>query len=211
MGQPEDYDYIFKVVLLGDSGTGKTNICSRFTKGEFSEQFKATLGVDFAMKIMNIEKKRIKIQLWDTAGQERFRTITTAYYRGTVGALLCYDITKPETFENAARWLDELRFHSDVPELTIMLVGTKSDLSEMRAVSTETGSKYAEEQGLAFVETSALQNLNIDKAFEILVSEIYSKQSRKRLMVEEQQRATEQYETVHIQQTQPSSTNPCCR
>ena len=105
----DDYDYLFKVVLIGDSGVGKSNLLSRFTRNEFSLESKSTIGVEFATRSMNVDGKTIKAQIWDTAGQERFRAVTSAYYRGAVGALIVYDITRGHTFDNVARWLEELR------------------------------------------------------------------------------------------------------
>ena len=105
----DDYDYLFKVVLIGDSGVGKSNLLSRFTRNEFSLESKSTIGVEFATRSISVEGKTIKAQIWDTAGQERFRAVTSAYYRGAVGALIVYDITRGHTFDNVARWLEELR------------------------------------------------------------------------------------------------------
>ena len=122
-----EYDYLFKVVLIGDSGVGKSNLLSRFTRNEFSLDSKSTIGVEFATKSIQAEGKTIKAQIWDTAGQERYRAITSAYYRGAVGALLVYDLTKHGTFENVDRWLRELRDHAEA-NIVVMLVGNKSDL-----------------------------------------------------------------------------------
>ncbi|VFQ97117.1 unnamed protein product [Cuscuta campestris] len=129
----EDYDYLFKVVLIGDSGVGKSNLLSRFTKNEFSSESKSTIGVEFATRTIQVDDKVIKAQIWDTAGQERYRAITSAYYRGAVGALLVYDITRKVTFENVQRWLKELRDHTD-QNIVVMLAGNKSDLRHLRAV-----------------------------------------------------------------------------
>uniref|UniRef100_A0A6N2K6R4 Uncharacterized protein n=1 Tax=Salix viminalis TaxID=40686 RepID=A0A6N2K6R4_SALVM len=181
----EEYDYLFKVVLIGDSGVGKSNLLSRFTRNEFCLESKSTIGVEFAtrtlqvtitslsiylltatlfliclnsecfatglifdLRFSTVEARTVKAQIWDTAGQERYRAITSAYYRGALGALLVYDVTKPTTFENVSRWLKELRDHAD-SNIVIMLIGNKTDLKHLRAVATQ----YAEE-GLAFIETS---------------------------------------------------------
>ncbi|KAG6634359.1 hypothetical protein CIPAW_12G113200 [Carya illinoinensis] len=142
----DDYDYLFKVVLIGDSGVGKSNLLSRFTKNEFNLESKSTIGVEFATRTLNVDGKVIKAQIWDTAGQERYRAITSAYYRGAVGALLVYDITRHATFENADRWLKELRGHTD-SNIIVMLAGNKSDLRHLVAVSTEEArSKWKEEK-----------------------------------------------------------------
>ncbi|KAG0495115.1 hypothetical protein HPP92_006109 [Vanilla planifolia] len=118
----DDYDYLFKLVLIGDSGVGKSNLLSRFTRNEFNLESRSTIGVEFATRSLNVDGRIIKAQIWDTAGQERYRAITSAYYRGAVGALLVYDVTRRPTFENVERWLRELREHTD-PNIVVMLVG----------------------------------------------------------------------------------------
>lgn len=130
------------VVLIGDSGVGKSNLLLRFTKNDFLMESKSTIGVEFATRTLKVSGKTIKAQIWDTAGQERYRAITSAYYRGAVGALLVYDITKKQTFDNTERWLTELREHAD-DDIVILLVGNKSDLRHIRAVSTEEGAAFA--------------------------------------------------------------------
>ena len=129
---------MIKLIIVGDSGVGKSNLLSRFTRNEFSLDSKSTIGVEFATKSIVAEGKTIKAQIWDTAGQERYRAITSAYYRGAVGALLVYDLTKHATFENVERWLKELRDHAEA-NIVVMLVGNKSDLKPQRAVPTEEG------------------------------------------------------------------------
>ena len=132
------------VVLIGDSGVGKSNLLSRFTRNEFNLDSKSTIGVEFATRSIQVDSKTIKAQIWDTAGQERYRAITSAYYRGAVGALLVYDISKHQTYENVQRWLRELRDHADA-NIVIMLVGNKSDLRHLRAVPTEEAKQFASE------------------------------------------------------------------
>ncbi|KAF4321140.1 hypothetical protein JM18_004559 [Phytophthora kernoviae] len=180
----DEYDYLFKIVLIGDSGVGKSNLLSRFTRNEFNLESKSTIGVEFATKSIVAEGKTIKAQIWDTAGQERYRAITSAYYRGAVGALLVYDITKHGTFENVERWLKELRDHADA-NTVIMLVGNKSDLRHLRAVSTEEAMAFAEKNNLAFIETSALEATGVDTAFQRILTEIYKLMSRKTIQAEE--------------------------
>mmetsp|Transcript_4219 Transcript_4219/g.9755 ORF Transcript_4219/g.9755 Transcript_4219/m.9755 type:complete len:219 (+) Transcript_4219:165-821(+) len=180
----DDYDFLFKVVLIGDSGVGKSNLLSRFTRNEFNLESKTTIGVEFATKSIVTEGKTIKAQIWDTAGQERYRAITSAYYRGAVGALLVYDISKHITFENVERWLKELRDHADV-KIVIMLVGNKSDLRHLRAVQTAEAMAFAEAHDLAFIETSALDSTGVETAFHRILTEIY------RLVSKEQARKLE--------------------
>jgi len=168
----EEYDFLFKIVLIGDSGVGKSNLLSRFTRNEFNLESKTTIGVEFATRSVIADNKIIKAQIWDTAGQERYRAITSAYYRGAVGALLVYDITKSQSFENVEKWLKELRDHAE-PHIVVMLVGNKNDLKHLRAVKTEDASQYAEKNGLAFIETSALEATNVEMAFQKIIQEIY--------------------------------------
>ncbi|KRY65404.1 Ras-related protein Rab-11A, partial [Trichinella pseudospiralis] len=160
----DEYDYLFKVVLIGDSGVGKSNLLSRFTRNEFNLESKTTIGVEFATRSIQVDGKTIKAQIWDTAGQERYRAITSAYYRGAVGALLVYDIAKHVTYENVERWLKELRDHAD-QNIVIMLVGNKSDLRHLRAVPSDEAKAYTEQNCLSFIETSALDSTNVEAAF----------------------------------------------
>jgi len=176
----DDYDYLFKVVIIGDSGVGKSNLLSRFTRNEFHLDSKSTIGVEFATRSISHDGKIIKAQIWDTAGQERYRAITSAYYRGAVGALLVYDISKRLTFENVERWLKELRTHAD-PSIVVMLVGNKCDLKHLQAVITDDAKSFAEQNNLAFIETSAMDSTNVDVAFETILIEIYRIVTRKTL------------------------------
>ncbi|PPD99498.1 hypothetical protein GOBAR_DD03477 [Gossypium barbadense] len=174
------FDTAIKVVLIGDSGVGKSNLLSRFTKNEFSLESKSTIGVEFATRSITIEDKVVKAQIWDTAGQERYRAVTSAYYRGAVGALLVYDATRHVTFENIERWLKELRDHTD-GSIVIMLLGNKSDLRHLRAVLTEDAKAFAEKEKTYFMETSALESLNVESAFTEVLTQIYHVVSKKAL------------------------------
>lgn len=180
MAEGSNYDYLFKVVLIGDSGVGKSNLLSRFTRNEFNLDQKSTIGVEFATRSVNVDGKTIKAQIWDTAGQERYRAITSAYYRGAVGALLVYDIAKHQTYENVTRWLKELRDHAD-QNIVIMLVGNKSDLKHLRAVPTDEAKSFSTENNLSFIETSALDASNVESAFQNILSDIYRIVSSKSL------------------------------
>ncbi|GKZ18564.1 Ras-protein Rab-11A [Aspergillus brasiliensis] len=195
----DEYDFLFKgkvatprlrtvaarscrlyFVLIGDSGVGKSNLLSRFTRNEFNLDSKSTIGVEFATRSIQVDSKTIKAQIWDTAGQERYRAITSAYYRGAVGALLVYDISKHQTYDNVNRWLKELRDHAD-SNIVIMLVGNKSDLRHLRAVPTEEAKQFASENNLSFIETSALDASNVELAFQNILTEIYRIVSSKAL------------------------------
>ncbi|KAJ2735643.1 Rab GTPase ypt31 [Coemansia sp. BCRC 34962] len=168
----DEYDFLFKIVLIGDSGVGKSNLLSRFTRNEFNLDPKSTIGVEFATRSIQVHSKTIKAQIWDTAGQERYRAITSAYYRGAVGALLVYDIAKHPSYENVTRWLKELRDHAD-SNIIIMLVGNKSDLRHLRAVPTDEAKQFATENDLYFIETSALDSTNVEQSFQEILTKIY--------------------------------------
>jgi len=169
--------HIFKIVLLGDSGVGKSNLVWRFTKNEFNQDSKSTIGVEFATKTVQIEdNKMVKAQIWDTAGQERYRSIASSYYRGALGALLVYDITDQNSFNNAPMWLKEVEENSE-KDCLIMLVGNKMDLTEQRQVSVRDGRSYARKNGLAFIETSALDSTGVETAFQRILQEIYKQQA----------------------------------
>ncbi|KAL1823156.1 hypothetical protein DCAR_0311022 [Daucus carota subsp. sativus] len=193
----DDYDYLFKIVLIGDSGVGKSNLLSRFTRNEFSLESKSTIGVEFATRSITVEDKVIKAQIWDTAGQERYRAITSAYYRGAVGALLVYDVTRNVTFENVERWLKELRNHTD-SSIVIMLVGNKADLRHLRAVSTEDAMAFAENEGTFFMETSALESMNVEDAFTEVLTQIHQVVSKKALEVGNDPAAVPKGQTINV-------------
>ena len=172
----EELDFIFKVVFLGDSSVGKSNIISKYKLNEFNRNSKSTVGVEFYSKIITQNNKNIKIQIWDTAGQERFKSITKSYYKGAKGAIIVYDITRRATFENVQEWFKDTKAMGDNTHLVLMLVGNKCDLVNERQVSTEEGKKEAEMNGMAFMETSALDGTNITEAFELMAKLITEKQ-----------------------------------
>jgi small GTP-binding protein len=201
----DDYDYLFKIVLIGDSGVGKSNILSRFTRNEFSVESKSTIGVEFATRSIEIEKKVVKAQIWDTAGQERYRAITSAYYRGAVGALLVYDVTKKETFADVEKWLAELRDHAD-SKIVIMLTGNKCDLQHLRSVTTQDAEIYAAKEDLLFLETSALNSVNIDAAFQKVLSVIHERSQT----LEPIQNKQASENLVEIERSKAVAREKCC-
>ncbi|KAL1356899.1 hypothetical protein HN51_008891 [Arachis hypogaea] len=176
----EQCDYLFKAVLVGDSGVGKSNLLSRFAKDEFLLDSKPTIGVEFAYRNIRVKDKLIKAQIWDTAGQERFRAITSSYYRGALGAILVYDITRKSTFGNVKKWLHELREFGG-EDMVVVLVGNKSDLVQSREVEKEEAKGLAETERLCFMETSAMQNLNVEQAFLQMITKIHDITSQKML------------------------------
>lgn len=158
-----DYDHLFKLVLIGDSGVGKSCLLLRFADNEFVESFISTIGVDFRFRTLKLKDKTVKLQIWDTAGQERFRTITSAYYRGADGIIVVYDVTHKESFEHVREWLQEVEKYAN--ESTVkLLVGNKSDRQD-RVVTTEEGQALADELGVPFIETSARSADNVEQAF----------------------------------------------
>ncbi|XBI18481.1 hypothetical protein VPH35_060252 [Triticum aestivum] len=208
----EEYDYLFKVVLIGDSGVGKSNLLSRFARDEFSLDTRSTIGVEFATKTVRVDGKLVKAQIWDTAGQERYRAITSAYYRGAVGALVVYDVTRHITFENAERWLTELRDHTDA-NIVVMLVGNKADLRHLRAVSPEEARAFAERHRTFSMETSALEATNVEDAFTEVLGEIYRVVSKKALDIGDDPAAPPRGKTIDVggkDDVTPVNTGGCC-
>ena len=170
----EEYEMMVKVIIIGDSSVGKTNIMSKYLKNQFHEDSKATVGVEFGSKLFTINGHNIKAQIWDTAGQEKYKAITGAYYKGSKGAFVVYDITRKETFESVDKWINDLKATGD-PKMNIMLIGNKCDLEERREILNEQGEEKARSFGCGFLETSALSGDNIDKGFEMMISEIFKK------------------------------------
>ncbi|XP_054038967.1 ras-related protein Rab-25 isoform X2 [Rissa tridactyla] len=205
----EDYNFVFKVVLIGESGVGKTNLLSRFTRNEFNHDSRTTIGVEFSTRTILVGDAVVKAQIWDTAGLERYRAITSAYYRGAVGALVVFDITKHQTYDVVDRWLKELYDHAEA-SIVVMLVGNKTDLAQAREVPMEEAKMFADNNGLLFVETSALDSTNVEQAFETILKEIFHK-------VQKQKQRSSQSNTVSLGSESPGSTapaqtekRPCC-
>ena len=168
----EKYDYIMKLILIGDASVGKTNILTKYLKNEFDPNSKATVGVELGTKNIQIDNKIIKVQIWDTAGQERYKAITSTYYKGAKGAIIVYDITRKITFDNIEKWIGDLKVNGD-ENIIIFLVGNKSDLNDNREVSKEDGLNKSEKFNIPFLETSALCGENIPKVFEELIQKVY--------------------------------------
>eukprot|EP01116_Phalansterium_solitarium_P000722 TRINITY_DN10572_c0_g1_i1.p2 TRINITY_DN10572_c0_g1~~TRINITY_DN10572_c0_g1_i1.p2 ORF type:complete len:201 (+),score=11.06 TRINITY_DN10572_c0_g1_i1:124-726(+) len=171
------YKYLFKYIIVGDTAVGKSCLLLQFTDKRFQPIHDLTIGVEFGSRTVTIDNNPVKLQIWDTAGQEKFRSITRSYYRGTTGALLVYDITRRETFDHLAEWLEDCRKYSS-SNITIMLIGNKSDLEEKRVVSKEEGEAFAKANGLYFLEVSAKTAANVDEAFIATAKNIYEKAER---------------------------------
>ncbi|XP_022090884.1 ras-related protein Rab-8A-like [Acanthaster planci] len=172
------YDFLFKLLLIGDSGVGKTCVLFRFSEDAFNSTFISTIGIDFKIRTIELDGKKIKLQIWDTAGQDRFRTITTAYYRGAMGIMLVYDITNHKSFENISNWIRNIEEHasSDVEK---MILGNKCDMEDRRVVTKDKGEQLAIEYGIKFMETSAKASINVEEAFVTLARDIKAKMDRK--------------------------------
>uniref|UniRef100_A0A663N8G5 Ras-related protein Rab-25 n=1 Tax=Athene cunicularia TaxID=194338 RepID=A0A663N8G5_ATHCN len=203
------FSLLSTVVLIGESGVGKTNLLSRFTRNEFNHDSRTTIGVEFSTRTILVGDAVVKAQIWDTAGLERYRAITSAYYRGAVGALVVFDITKHQTYDVVDRWLKELYDHAEA-SIVVMLVGNKTDLAQAREVPMEEAKMFADNNGLLFVETSALDSTNVEQAFETILKEIFHK-------VKKQKQRSSQGNTVTLASESPESTalaqpekRPCC-
>ena len=209
---PNGYDMIFKIVLIGDTSVGKTNILSKYLSNEFDPDSKATVGVEFGTRDFKIENNTVKVQIWDTAGQERYRSITNAYYKGAKGSLLVYDITNPKTFENVDKWLSDLKTNAE-EKISVVLVGNKTDLEGERKITLEQGKEKAELFKLAFIETSALNGNNIEKAFNELISDVYKNHHE---LFEKQAKVEITEKAIDLEHVEENKENPenkkkfCC-
>ena len=163
----ENYDFIFKVLLLGNSDVGKSSLLLRYVDSVWNDAFVPTIGVDFKVKTLTINEKKVKMQIWDTAGQERFRTVVSTYFRGAHGILLLYDVTNRDSFKNLESWLIEIEKNAKEKVLKI-LIGNKCDLTDDREIQSDEGKAFALRNGMEFMETSAKMNTNVTEAFETL-------------------------------------------
>ncbi|WFD20072.1 ras GTPase [Malassezia caprae] len=170
-GLSPDYDYLFKLLLIGDSGVGKSCLLLRFADDTYTESYISTIGVDFKIRTIELEGKTVKLQIWDTAGQERFRTITSSYYRGAHGIIVVYDVTDEATFANVKQWLQEIERYA-CEGVNKLLVGNKADLTSSKVVDFESAKKFADELGIPVLETSAKDATNVEQAFLTMAQQI---------------------------------------
>ncbi|KAJ3123084.1 GTP-binding protein of the rab [Nowakowskiella sp. JEL0407] len=166
-----EYDYLFKLLLIGDSGVGKSCLLLRFADDTYTESYISTIGVDFKIRTIELEGKTVKLQIWDTAGQERFRTITSSYYRGAHGIIVVYDVTDQETFNNVQQWLQEIDRYAN-EGVNKLLVGNKSDLVNKKQVDYNAAKEYADNLKIPFLETSAKNATNVEQAFLTMAKQI---------------------------------------
>jgi len=201
------YDYLIKLLLIGDSGVGKSCLLLRFSDDSFTPSFITTIGIDFKIRTIDLEGKRIKLQIWDTAGQERFRTITTAYYRGAMGILLVYDVTDEKSFNNIRNWIRNIEQHA-TESVNKILIGNKCDMVEKKVVDSTRGKALADEYSIKYLETSAKNSINVDEAFITLAKDI-----KKRLI--DNQDPNNPGDRVGIvrpvdPKAKPAASKPCC-
>jgi len=179
--QSTEYDYLFKLLLIGDSGVGKSCLLLRFADDTYTDSYISTIGVDFKIKTVDLEGKTVKLQIWDTAGQERFRTITSSYYRGAHGIIVVYDMTEQKSFDNVKTWLLEIERYAS-PGVNKLLVGNKSDLTAQKQVDSAEAKAFADEHGIFFLETSAKEKTNVEEAFFTMAREIKEREASKPMM-----------------------------
>ena len=206
--EDENYEMMFKVVLVGDSFVGKTNIMSKYLKNEFHEDSKATVGVEFGSKQFNVEGHSIKAQIWDTAGQERYKAITSAYYKGAKGAFVVYDITRKNSFESVEKWVSDVTAVAD-KKITVVLIGNKCDLEDQRQVTKEQGEEKSSKLEIAFLETSAFSGENLEKAFQMMIKEVYQK-CHEEMMSEGDVDIIKGGEDINLAKKNNSGEKKCC-
>ena len=175
----KDYDFIFKLVLIGDTCVGKSCILVRFSDDIFDDNYVTTIGVDFRFKTMVIKNKVVKIQIWDTAGQERYRSITTAYYRGAAAIIICCDCTNEESFHNVKNWIEEIGKYTDKDTVDKIVLMNKCDLVEEKCVKIDEIEKFEKENGIKILEVSAKTGEGIDKSFEYIIEKLIDKNNTK--------------------------------
>ena len=202
----EDYEFIFKVLLLGNSNVGKSSLFLRFVDDIWNDTFVPTIGVDFKIKTFNIDEKKIKMQIWDTAGQERFKNIIASYYRGAHGILLIYDVTDKDSFKNLSNWLIEIEKNANKNVLKV-LIGNKTDLEDKRVITYNQGKEFADTYGLKFIETSAKKNLNVSEAFTTLGRELMQASEEKKII---KQKQNKKISVAKVQDLNAPKKNGCC-
>merc|ERR1711915_27301 len=202
-----DYDFLFKVVLIGDSGVGKSSLLKQLTEKSFLPDLRTTVGVEFSLHEMEIDGKKIRTQIWDTAGQERYKAVTKLFYRKANGIFLVYDLTSHSSFRGLERWREEAVMHAE-KDAVLALVGNKVDLKHLRTVNRIEAQKYAEQHEMCFIETSAAESTNVELAFETIIREMYNAALFKE---ENTQKETQDLKYVIPKEKKPKNAlNNCC-
>lgn len=203
----KDYDHLFKLLIIGDSGVGKSSLLVRFADNTFSGNYITTIGVDFKIRTIEVRGERVKLQIWDTAGQERFRTITSTYYRGTHGVIVVYDVTSGDSFANVKRWLHEIDQNCDV--VNRILVGNKNDDPDRKVVLTEDARRFSNQMNIQLFETSAKENLNVEEMFRA-ITELVLKSKRS-----QQDQLNQPAESIRVGSRRPgqrpAKKSGCCK
>jgi len=198
-----EYDHLFKLLIIGDSGVGKSSLLLRFADNTFSGNYITTIGVDFKIRNVVIDGERVKLQIWDTAGQERFRTITSTYYRDTHGVIIVYDVSSGESFANVKRWLHEIEQNCEV--VNMILVGNKDDMPERKVVLTEDAKRFASQMGIQLFETSAKDNKNVEEMFQAITRQVLATKK------ERKEQASSQNDTIVVGKGRKlPKKNKCC-
>lgn len=204
------YSYLFKYIIIGDTGVGKSCLLLQFTDKRFRHDHDLTIGVEFGSRMIRVDDKDIKLQIWDTAGQESFRSITRSYYRGAAGALLVYDITRRDTFTHLSNWLQDARENGNA-DMIITLVANKTDLDSRRTISSEEGERFARENNLIFIEASAKNSTNVEEAFETTAKAIYTKVREGSLDISSETCGVRMGpSSVSVSRTIPQQKRECC-
>lgn len=198
-----EYDHLFKLLIIGDSGVGKSSLLMRFADNTFTGTFITTIGVDFKIRTIMVNGEKVKLQIWDTAGQERFRTITSTYYRGTHGVLVVYDVTSGESFANVKRWLHEIDQNCDV--VNRILVGNKDDDPSRKVVLTQDAKQFAEQTGIQLFETSAKENKNVEEMFMAITELVLATKKEQQSRIQQQAN-----DTVRLGKGPGNKKKKCC-
>ena len=206
----ENYDLLYKIIIIGDTCVGKSNILSRYLRDEFKEDSKSTVGVELGSKFLKVKGVGAKLQIWDTAGQERYKSITSAYYKGSHGCFIVYDITSETTFENVDKWFEQAQKEAS-KNVSVILVGNKCDLENERKVPKEKGEEKAKNMNCPFFETSALSKINIDDIFNELVNNIFERTGGPKNDEDDDIEIIKENEkAVSLDAQEPSKKQGCC-
>jgi small GTP-binding protein len=211
MVEDDSYDLLYKIIIVGDTCVGKSNILSRYIKNIFREDSKSTVGVELGNKLLKVKGTNTKLQIWDTAGQERYRSITSSYYKGSHGCFIVYDITNEQSFENVEKWFEQVQKEGS-KDVSIILVGNKCDLENERKVPKEKGEEKAKLLNIPFFETSALSNIKIEDIFTVIAENIYERTGGVKNEDDDDdiEIINENEKPVNLASQQPQEKKSCC-